>query len=86
MQKWEACIQDCEALLRDSPEDEEVGQMLKEAQAQLRKQRGGGQDVKTINHNGGIGNDAHSSSDVIVVSSNERFRDYVTSPGNYNSN
>lgn len=81
LQRWEACIQDCEALLRDSPEDEEVGQMVKEAQAQLRKQRGGGQDVKTINHNGGIGNDAHSSRDIIVVSSNERFRDYVTSPG-----
>ncbi|KAL3527753.1 hypothetical protein ACH5RR_012409 [Cinchona calisaya] len=75
LQKWEACIQDCEILLKDSADDEEVGQMLKEAQEQLRKQRGGGQDVKTIN------NGIHSSHGIVVVSSNERFRDYVTSPG-----
>lgn len=57
--------------------------MLKEAQAQLRKQRGG-QDVKTMN-NGSDAAHAHSS-DIVVVSSNERFRDYVTSPGSNNNN
>lgn len=67
-------------LLKDSPEDEEVGQMLKDAQAQLRKQQGG-QAVKRTNHNGNDAAPAHSNG-IIVVSSNERFRDYVTSPGN----
>ncbi|CAK9135415.1 unnamed protein product [Ilex paraguariensis] len=43
LEKWEACIQDYEVLIRETPEDEEVSQALKEAHIQLKKQ-GGGQD------------------------------------------
>ncbi|KAL5818179.1 hypothetical protein ACOSQ3_022078 [Xanthoceras sorbifolium] len=39
--KWEASIQDYEILQRESPEDEEVIKALQEAQAQLKKHRGG---------------------------------------------
>ncbi|GER42938.1 tetratricopeptide repeat (TPR)-containing protein [Striga asiatica] len=35
MEKWRACLQDCEVLMRENPEDEEVGRMMKEAKQQL---------------------------------------------------
>lgn len=38
--KWEACIQDYEVMIRETPEDEEVGRNLKDAREQLKKQRG----------------------------------------------
>ncbi|CAI9109415.1 OLC1v1009233C1 [Oldenlandia corymbosa var. corymbosa] len=95
LQKWEACIQDCEILLRDAPDDEEVGQMLKEAQSQLRRQQGdggggGGLDVNNTDSNGNVSSADHvvnhhhrarSNNDIIVVSSDEHFKDYVTSSG-----
>ncbi|CAI9753155.1 unnamed protein product [Fraxinus pennsylvanica] len=33
LEKWEACIQDCEMLLTENPNDEAVGELLKEARA-----------------------------------------------------
>ncbi|KAG5611575.1 hypothetical protein H5410_022856 [Solanum commersonii] len=37
MGKWEACIQECEVLIKETPENEDVGQMIKDAQQQLKK-------------------------------------------------
>lgn len=39
MGKWEACIQECETLIKETPENEEVGQMIKDAQQQLAQER-----------------------------------------------
>ncbi|KAK6150413.1 hypothetical protein DH2020_015345 [Rehmannia glutinosa] len=69
MGKWGACIQDCEVLLRENPDDEEIGKILKEAKSQLGKK-----GSQNINHD-----EVHAAG-MVVVSSNERFRDYVTSP------
>lgn len=57
-------------LIRESPTDEEVGRALFEAQIQLKKQRG--EDTE----------DLKFGSNLYFVSSNERFRHLVTSPGN----
>ncbi|KAK9272988.1 hypothetical protein L1049_003369 [Liquidambar formosana] len=73
MEKWEASIQDYEILVRETPGDEEVGRALFEAQLQLKKQRG--EDVKDMKF-GGAGR-----AGLVVISSNQRFRDLVTSPG-----
>ncbi|XP_022844222.1 inactive TPR repeat-containing thioredoxin TTL3-like [Olea europaea var. sylvestris] len=67
--KWEACIQDCEMLLTENTNDEEVEKLLKEARAWRRH---GSRDMK---------NGCVHSNEVVLVSSNECFRDYVTSPG-----
>lgn len=56
-------------LKRESPADEEVGRALFEAQVQLKKQRG--EDTQ----------DLKFGSNLVFVSSNERFRHFVTSPG-----
>lgn len=56
-------------LIREIPGDEEVGRALFEAQVQLKKQRG--EDVK----------DMKFGSNLVFISSNERFRHFVTSPG-----
>lgn len=56
-------------LKRESPTDEEVGRALFEAQVQLKKQRG--EDTQ----------DLKFGSNLVFVSSNERFRHFVTSPG-----
>lgn len=69
LERWEAAIQDYEVLIRETPGEEEVGRALFEAQVQLKKQRG--EDVK----------DLKFGADMVVVSSNERFRHFVTSPG-----
>ncbi|KAG9451571.1 hypothetical protein H6P81_011536 [Aristolochia fimbriata] len=69
LERWEASIQDYEALISETPGDEEVGRALFEAQVQLKKQRG--EDV----------GDMKFGSDVVVVTSNDRFRLAVTSPG-----
>ncbi|KAK4485945.1 hypothetical protein RD792_008597 [Penstemon davidsonii] len=37
MEKWGECLEDCEVLRRENPDDEEVGKILMEAKAQLRK-------------------------------------------------
>ncbi|VFQ80081.1 unnamed protein product [Cuscuta campestris] len=42
MGKLEACIQDCEVLVKELPENEEVCSMLKEAKVQLSKLQGNG--------------------------------------------
>ncbi|KAF8404577.1 hypothetical protein HHK36_009464 [Tetracentron sinense] len=69
LERWDASIQDYEMLIREMPGDEEVGRALFEAQVHLKKQRG--EDVKEMKF----------GANVIVVSSNERFRQLVTSPG-----
>ncbi|XP_010269225.1 PREDICTED: TPR repeat-containing thioredoxin TTL1-like [Nelumbo nucifera] len=69
LERWEASIQDYETLIRETPGDEAVGRALFEAQVQLMKQRG--EDVK----------DMKFGEDVVIVSNNERFRHFVTSPG-----
>lgn len=69
MERWEASIQDYEMLIREIPGDEEVGRALFEAQVQHKKQRG--EDVK----------DMKFGSNLVFISSNERFRHLVTSPG-----
>ena len=56
-------------LIRESPADEEVGRALFEAQVQLKKQRG--EDIQ----------DLKFGSNLVFVSSYERFRHFVTSPG-----
>ncbi|KAJ6685548.1 TPR REPEAT-CONTAINING THIOREDOXIN [Salix purpurea] len=67
--RWESSIQDFEMLIRESPADEEVGRALFDAQVQLKKQRG--EDTKDLKY----------GSNLAVVSSDERFRHFVTSPG-----
>ncbi|XP_042493562.1 inactive TPR repeat-containing thioredoxin TTL3-like [Macadamia integrifolia] len=69
LERWEAAIQDYETLNREMPGDEEVGRALLEAQLQLKKRRG--EEAQ--------GSD--SDADVIVISSHERFRHFVMSPG-----
>ncbi|KAK4274098.1 hypothetical protein QN277_017380 [Acacia crassicarpa] len=69
LERWEAAIQDYEMLLREKPGDEEVGRALFEAQLQLKMLRG--EDVK----------DFKFGCNLVFVSSNDRFRHYVTSPG-----
>lgn len=56
-------------LIRESPADEEIGRALFEAKIQLKKQRG--EDTK----------DLKFGSNLVFISSNERFRYFVTSPG-----
>lgn len=71
LEKWEACIQDYEEMIRETPEDETLVQGLKDAQLQLKKQRG--EDASDMKVGG--------SHDVVSISSNEHFRELVTSPG-----
>ncbi|KAK4430583.1 Inactive TPR repeat-containing thioredoxin TTL3 [Sesamum alatum] len=44
IKNWGACVQDCEVLIRENPDDEEVGRLLKEAKGHL-KQHLGNQDL-----------------------------------------
>ncbi|XP_057442566.1 TPR repeat-containing thioredoxin TTL1-like [Lotus japonicus] len=69
LEHWEAAIQDYEMLLREKPGDEEVAKALFEAQLQLKMIRG--EDTK----------DLKFGSNLVFISSNDRFRHYVTSPG-----
>ncbi|XP_030947853.1 TPR repeat-containing thioredoxin TTL1-like [Quercus lobata] len=69
LERWEASVQDYEMLIRETPGDEEVGRALFEAQVQLKKQRG--EDIK----------DLKFGSNLIFITSNERFRHFITSPG-----
>lgn len=69
MERWEAAIQDYEMLLREKPGDEEVARALFETQLQLKVLRG--EDIK----------DLKFGSNLFFISSNDRFRHYVTSPG-----
>ncbi|XP_043718896.1 inactive TPR repeat-containing thioredoxin TTL3-like [Telopea speciosissima] len=69
LERWEAAIQDYEMLIRKTPGDVEVGRALFEAQLQLKKRRG--EDVQGLKF----------GADIIVITSNERFRHFVTSPG-----
>ncbi|XP_073281209.1 inactive TPR repeat-containing thioredoxin TTL3 [Primulina huaijiensis] len=39
MQNWAACVQDCEVLMKENPDDEEAATIWKEAKAQLGKPR-----------------------------------------------
>lgn len=56
-------------LIREKPGDEEVARALFEAQLQLKMLRG--EDIK----------DLKFGSNLVFISSNDRFRHYVTSPG-----
>lgn len=69
LERWEASVQDYEMLIRETPGDEEVGRALFEAQVQLKKQRG--EDIKDLNF----------GSNLILITSTERFRHFITSPG-----
>ncbi|KAK6150409.1 hypothetical protein DH2020_015341 [Rehmannia glutinosa] len=71
--QYEKAIEDCNAAInvRSAYNDEEIGKILKEAKSQLGKK-----GSQNINHD-----EVHAAG-MVVVSSNERFRDYVTSPGN----
>ncbi|XP_068638382.1 TPR repeat-containing thioredoxin TTL1-like [Aristolochia californica] len=69
LERWEASIKDYEALISETPGDEEVGRALFVAQVRLKEQRG--EDVA----------DMKFGSDVVVVTSSDRFRHAVTSPG-----
>ncbi|KAG5112448.1 hypothetical protein JHK82_035717 [Glycine max] len=69
LERWEAAIQDYEMLLRERPGDEEVARALFEAQLQLKVLHG--EDIK----------DLKFGSNLVSISSNDRFRHYVTSPG-----
>ncbi|KAI4307375.1 hypothetical protein L6164_030574 [Bauhinia variegata] len=69
LERWEAAIQDYEMLIREKPGDEEVARALFEAQLQLKMLRG--EDIK----------DLKFGSNLFFISSNDRFRHYVTSPG-----
>ncbi|KAJ1411363.1 Thioredoxin-like superfamily [Sesbania bispinosa] len=69
LERWEAAIQDYEVLIREKPGDEEVARALFEAQLQLKMLRG--EDIK----------DLKFGSNLVFISSNDRFRHYVTSPG-----
>lgn len=69
MERWAASIQDYEVLIRETPGDEEVGRALFDAQLQLKRLRG--EDIK----------DMKFGSNLVCISSNERFRRIVTSPG-----
>ena len=66
---WGACLQDCQILLKQNPDDEEVGKLMKEAKAQL---EGNGQEMSI---------DSTYATSMVVVSSNEQFRDAVASRG-----
>lgn len=69
LERWEAAIQDYEMLIREKPGDEEVARALFEIQLKLKMLRG--EDVK----------DLKFGSNLVCISSNDRFRHYVTSPG-----
>ncbi|KAJ7965697.1 TPR repeat-containing thioredoxin like [Quillaja saponaria] len=69
LERWEASIQDYEMLLREKPGDEEVARALFEAQLQFKKQHS--EDIK----------DLKFGSNLVLISSKDRFRHYVTSPG-----
>ncbi|WJX57596.1 hypothetical protein P8452_43140 [Trifolium repens] len=69
LERWDVSIQDYEMLIREKPGDEEVAKALFEAQLQLKMLHG--EDIK----------DLKFGSNLIFISSNDRFRHYVTSPG-----
>ncbi|KAI9106743.1 hypothetical protein K1719_022271 [Acacia pycnantha] len=69
LERWGAAIQDYEMLMREKPGDEEVARALFEAQLQLKMLRG--EDIK----------DLKFGSNLVSISSNDRFRHYVTLPG-----
>ncbi|KAM1331446.1 hypothetical protein EV1_043578 [Malus domestica] len=69
LERWGAAIQDYEMLIRETPGDKEVGKALFEAKIQLKKQYD--EDVE----------DAKLGSNLVLVTSNEHFRHFATSPG-----
>ena len=69
LERWGASIKDYEVLIRETPGDEEVGKALFEAQIQLKRQHG--EDI----------GDMKFGLNLISITTNERFRHYVTSPG-----
>ncbi|KAE9605909.1 hypothetical protein Lal_00024893 [Lupinus albus] len=69
LERWEAAIKDYEMLIREKPGDEEVARALFEAQLQLKMLRG--EDIK----------DLKFGSNLVFISTANRFRHYVTLPG-----
>jgi len=70
LERWEASIQDYEALLHEMPEDVEVEKALHEARAKLRKQQGS-EGVK----------DTIYASDLVCVMRMDQFRHIIMSSG-----
>ncbi|KAL7217861.1 hypothetical protein ACSBR2_011149 [Camellia fascicularis] len=80
--KWEACIKDYEMMVRETPEDEEAIRGLKDSQLQLNKQHSQVQvqqsvTTRDIKVSGG----ATTAHDVPLISSDDYFRDCISSPG-----
>ncbi|KAJ4950657.1 hypothetical protein NE237_027489 [Protea cynaroides] len=69
LERWEAAIKEYEMLKREAPGNEEVGRALFEAQLQLKKQQG--EDIQGMKF----------GADIIVVSSTDSFRHFITSSG-----
>jgi DnaJ family protein C protein 7 len=69
LERWESAIQDYEMLIREKPGNEEVARALFEIQIKLKIMRG--EDIK----------DLKFGSNLFCISTNDRFRHYVTSPG-----
>ncbi|KAH7849491.1 hypothetical protein Vadar_018650 [Vaccinium darrowii] len=76
LERWDASIQDYEALIRETPGDEEVGKALFEARIQLKKQHG--EDTKDMEFGSNL---KEFGSNLVIISSNEKFRHFVTAPG-----
>ncbi|KAK6923431.1 hypothetical protein RJ641_011735 [Dillenia turbinata] len=70
LERWEAAVKDYEILLSETPDNEEVSLSLSEAKSHLKNQKGS-EIVDT----------KFSCENVIVISSKEQFKEYVTSPG-----
>ncbi|CAI8597508.1 unnamed protein product [Vicia faba] len=69
LERWEAAIQDYEMLIREKPGDEEVARALFEIHLKQKMLRG--EDIKNLKF----------GSNLVCISSNDKFRHYVTSPG-----
>ncbi|KAG9132590.1 hypothetical protein Leryth_022168 [Lithospermum erythrorhizon] len=68
---WETCLEDCEILLKENPDAEEVAKLQKEARAHLGGRKTSQEMIIEEDFN----------NDVVVVFNYETFRDYVTSRG-----
>lgn len=69
LERWEASVQDYEALIDQLPGDEEVGKSLSEAQQQLKKQRGeGSMDTKV-------------GANFVPVTNKDQLKQFIMAPG-----
>lgn len=69
LERWEASVQDYEALIDQLPGDEEVGKALSEARQQLKKQRGeGSMDTKV-------------GANFVRVTNKDQLKQFIMAPG-----